>query len=396
MGSSTTALREAVPNGGPTPSNRRTTSSIVSSPNTWPQTRRRRRRHPRSRARGAPGVDPKPPVDRDLQRGDQTPARSTRTTVELRGTRCASVVGAGRATTARSGRSPIDPSAPCRPRPQYTATIKGGASGSPTWPATRWRADSSWTFTTAAASAAPAGRRSGRTDPRHLQLRNPSRRYYAEILRAEGLNEFTSTDISNVTPAVLNAYDVVILGESRLSAGAGSRCSREWVQQGGNLIAMRPDPAARRPARPQRPPATLAECATCWSTRRQRPGAGNRRPDHPVPRHRRSLHAQRRRQRSRRLYSDASTATSNPAVTLRSVGAERRAGRGLHLRPRAVGRLHAAGQSGLGRAGARRHRPDPLRRPVLRREPATPARLDRPEQGRDPTGRRTAATARRT
>ena len=29
---------------------------------------------------------------------------------------------------------------------------------------------------------------------------NPFGRYYAEILRAEGLNEFTATDISNVTP----------------------------------------------------------------------------------------------------------------------------------------------------------------------------------------------------
>ena len=48
---------------------------------------------------------------------------------------------------------------------------------------------------------------------------NPFSRYFAEILRAEGLNEFTATDISNVTPAVLNAHDVAILGDGALTAG---------------------------------------------------------------------------------------------------------------------------------------------------------------------------------
>ena len=37
---------------------------------------------------------------------------------------------------------------------------------------------------------------------------NPFSRYYAEILRAEGLNAFTVTDIANVTPATLAGYDV--------------------------------------------------------------------------------------------------------------------------------------------------------------------------------------------
>ena len=64
------------------------------------------------------------------------------------------------------------------------------------------------------------------------------------------------------------------------------------------------------------------------------------------------------------LYSSATTATSNPAVTLRSVG-RRRAGSRLHLRSGPVGRLHAPGEPGVGRAGARWHRPHALRRPVL-------------------------------
>ena len=40
----------------------------------------------------------------------------------------------------------------------------------------------------------------------------PFGRYYAEILRNEGLNEFTVTDISLVTPAS-GWYDVVLLAE---------------------------------------------------------------------------------------------------------------------------------------------------------------------------------------
>ena len=58
------------------------------------------------------------------------------------------------------------------------------------------------------------------------------------------------------------------------------------------------------------------------------------------------------------LYSNATTATSNPAVTLRSVGYERRPGGGVHVRPRPLGRLHAPGQPGLGGPGARRRRPE--------------------------------------
>ena len=52
---------------------------------------------------------------------------------------------------------------------------------------------------------------------------NPFGRYYAEILRNEGLNEFDVTDLSDVT-AVLAAHDVVILGETPLTAGE-ARCS---------------------------------------------------------------------------------------------------------------------------------------------------------------------------
>ena len=70
-----------------------------------------------------------------------------------------------------------------------------------------------------------------------------------------------------------------------------------------------------------------------------------------------------------RLYSDAATATSEPAVTLRDVGTGGRPGGGLRVRPGALGGLHAPGQSGLGGPEARRHAErDPPGRPLLRRQ----------------------------
>ena len=69
---------------------------------------------------------------------------------------------------------------------------------------------------------------------------NPFGRYYAEILRTEGLNEFLVADISTVSGATLSAYDLVILGEMPLNSGQVSMLS-SYVSGGGRLIAMRPD-----------------------------------------------------------------------------------------------------------------------------------------------------------
>ena len=69
---------------------------------------------------------------------------------------------------------------------------------------------------------------------------NPFSGYYAEIMRAEGLNAFATIDISQVTDATLAAHDVVILGEVALTT-AHVTMFTNWVNNGGNLIAMRPD-----------------------------------------------------------------------------------------------------------------------------------------------------------
>ena len=69
---------------------------------------------------------------------------------------------------------------------------------------------------------------------------NPFSQYFTEILLAEGLNEFTTKDISSISSATLAPYDVVLLGQTALTAAQVTTLSN-WVYSGGNLIAMRPD-----------------------------------------------------------------------------------------------------------------------------------------------------------
>ncbi len=69
---------------------------------------------------------------------------------------------------------------------------------------------------------------------------DPFSRYYGEILLAEGLNQYRIQDISTVDATVLAGYDVVLLASQTLSATQVSMLT-DWVNGGGNLIAMRPD-----------------------------------------------------------------------------------------------------------------------------------------------------------
>jgi hypothetical protein len=64
-------------------------------------------------------------------------------------------------------------------------------------------------------------------------------RYYAEILRAEGLNEFAVADKATLSGPLLNGYQVVVLAQTTLSQSQVDVLTT-WVNNGGNLIAMRP------------------------------------------------------------------------------------------------------------------------------------------------------------
>ena len=178
-----------------------------------------------------------------------------------------------------------------RPTPRRS---RAAPAASRIWPATRSRP------TSPGRSRPPRRRRRrrrrpGRPDPRRqLDAANPFSRYYAEILRAEGLNEFTATDISTVT-----AGDAGRLRRRDPRRDAADRRRRStmftnWVNGGGNLIAMRPDKQLGGAARPDRRRRRRSSNGYLQVDTGTAPGAGHRRPDDPVPRHRRPLHAQRR------------------------------------------------------------------------------------------------------
>jgi len=70
---------------------------------------------------------------------------------------------------------------------------------------------------------------------------NPYSQYLAEILRSEGLNAYDSADISVVNSTLLSGYDLVVLGDISLTS-AQAATFINWVNGGGNLVAMHPDP----------------------------------------------------------------------------------------------------------------------------------------------------------
>ncbi len=146
---------------------------------------------------------------------------------------------------------------------------------------------------------------------------NPYSRYYAEILRAEGLNAFAVADLSTVSATTLTAYDVVILGEMPLTAAQVTMFT-DWVNGGGNLISMRPDKQLAGLLGLTDQASTLANgyVLVDGSTA---PGAG-------IVTQTIQFHGAADRYALAgataiaTLYTSASTATAHPAVTLISVG----------------------------------------------------------------------------
>ena len=66
--------------------------------------------------------------------------------------------------------------------------------------------------------------------------------YTAEILKAEGFNEFLleSPDSIKLTPSYLKKFDLIILAECKIEP-ALTEILEKYVRKGGNLIAFRPD-----------------------------------------------------------------------------------------------------------------------------------------------------------
>ncbi len=147
-------------------------------------------------------------------------------------------------------------------------------------------------------------------------------RYYAEILRAEGLNAFDVVDVTALDATVLGQHDVAILGHltSPLS-GSDVTLLTNWVNAGGNLVAMRPGPELDGLLGLDATAGTLADQYLA-SRHLGGAGQGHRGRHDPVPRNGRRLRtATNGATVVATLYSGASTATTSPAVTLKAVGA---------------------------------------------------------------------------
>ena len=211
----------------------------------------------------------------------------------------------------------LQPSALLATSTTYTARVRGGANGVTDVAGNPLASDVTWSFTTAAPPPPPPNEGPGGPILVVSSSANPFTRYYAEILRAEGLNAFLAADIANVTSTVLSSYDVVILGEMPLTAAQVTMFS-DWVTAGGNLIAMRPAKALASVLGLTDAGTILPEAYLLVNTSAA-PGTG-------IVNQTMQFHGTADRYTVSgatviaTLYSNRTTATSNPAVTVRSVG----------------------------------------------------------------------------
>ena len=210
----------------------------------------------------------------------------------------------------------IDPLASLDPGKVYTVRVVGGAAGVADL-AGNWLASNyTWSFTTSASSFPGDG--PGGPILVVTSTSSPFSRYLAEILTAEGLNAFSVQDISSVTDSVLAGYDVVVLGEIVLTTSQVTMLTN-WVTAGGNLIAMRPDKKLAGLLGLTDAGTTLAEGYLLVNTA-SGPGKGivGQTIQYHGTADRYTLNGATS---VASLYTNATTATSSPAVSLRSVGA---------------------------------------------------------------------------
>jgi len=207
----------------------------------------------------------------------------------------------------------LDALSPLAYHSTYTLKVIGGSSGVKDSGGGTLASTFTSTFTTAAVpTSGPGGPILVLTNSTDLFSA-----YYPEILKAEGLNEFATADISTLSSSLLGSYQLVVLGEVPLAASQVTTLSN-WVTGGGDLIAMRPDtqldPLLGITATGQ----SLSEGyllinnstpigAGLVNTTIQYHGTAD-------------LYTLSGATALAGLYSDATTATSRPAVTLRSVG----------------------------------------------------------------------------
>ena len=207
----------------------------------------------------------------------------------------------------------LSPNAELQLQTTYTATVSGVRDQS----GNVMTSPDSWSFTTTSTPPPPPDEGPGGPILVIASPSNPFSRYYAEILRAEGFNEFAVRNIGSVDATLLANYDVAILGEMSVSPSQVTTLTN-WVNAGGNLIAMRPDKQLAGLLGLTDAASTLGDAYLQVNTAAA-PGRG-------ITGQTIQFHGTADRyslsgaSSVATLYSSSNTATANPAVSLRSVG----------------------------------------------------------------------------
>ncbi|PTX45345.1 uncharacterized protein DUF4082, partial [Christiangramia gaetbulicola] len=146
---------------------------------------------------------------------------------------------------------------------------------------------------------------------------NPFSSYTSEILLAEGLNEFTTLDISGLSPEIANNYDVVIVGDIPINTTQVGILTN-WVEAGGTLIAFKPDASLSPLLGIQKLTGSLSDAYLLINTSS---GPGNGLVNETIQFHSEAdLYGLNGATSLATLYSSSSTATSYPAVSINNVG----------------------------------------------------------------------------
>ncbi|PKH44211.1 Ig-like domain-containing protein [Nocardioides alpinus] len=206
----------------------------------------------------------------------------------------------------------LTPSADLAWSTSYTVEVSGARDG-----ANNTMAPVAWSFQTSAPP--PPGIEDGPGGPIAVvtSAGNASSSYLSEILRAEGLNEFANMRVSTLSATTLAPYAVVVLGDVAITDAQVSALTT-WVSAGGNLVAMRPDSRLHGLAGITAQAGTVAEGYLAVDAATE-PGAG-------ITTDTMQFHGTANRYSLNgattvaTLYSNATTSTGLPAVTLRTVG----------------------------------------------------------------------------
>jgi chitodextrinase len=237
------------------------------------------------------------------------PASITASTFELR-TSGGTLIPATVSYDSLAGRATLTPASPLAFDSGYTATVKGGASGVKDFAENALPADRTWSFVTAA------------PPPPIAVVSSTANRfgsYAVEMLKAEGLNAVDTIDLASLSAATLSARDVVVLGEAPLSAAQVTTLTN-WVNGGGNLIALRPDKQLAGLLGITDAASTLSNAYMRIDTTPGGPGAG-------LTGVTMQFHGIADRYNLNgatalaTLYNTSTTVSANPAVTLRTVNA---------------------------------------------------------------------------